>query len=90
MNKRINDFKKTAFGQNGSKAIVGTSEVKADDDKIFTCLYAMSDCVVSAQVDEGVSNADLTSLVAIPEGLIVYGLWSSITLSSGDMIGYYA
>ncbi|HBV95786.1 MAG: hypothetical protein JL50_10870 [Peptococcaceae bacterium BICA1-7] len=78
-------------GATGSKAITGTSAVTPADGYYFFALQAMAATVVAAQGNvSGAVNADLTTITSIPVGAVVYGKWNSITLTSGEMIGYYA
>ncbi len=78
-------------GATGSKAITGTSAVTPADGYYFFALQAMAATVVAAQGDvSGATNATLSSITSIPAGAIIYGKWNSITLTSGQMIGYYA
>jgi hypothetical protein len=78
-------------GATGAKEITGTSEVKPASGYYFFALKAMMDTVVAAQGDKsGAVNADLTKFTKIPAGATVYGKWTAITLTSGELIGYYA
>jgi hypothetical protein len=78
-------------GVTGSKAITGTDEVTPADGYYFFAFQAMIDTVVAAQGDvTGAVNADLTGFTKISAGVVVYGKWNSITLTSGELIGYYA
>jgi hypothetical protein len=75
-----------SLGNNGSKEITGTSEVTADN--IFIAIQFIDDSIVASQTDAGVANADLSAFSLIIGGTIVYGKWSSLTLTSGFAIGY--
>ncbi len=78
-------------GATGSKAITGTNAVTPADGYYFFALQAMAATVVAAQGDvSGAVNASLATITSIPAGAIIYGKWNSITLASGQMIGYYA
>jgi hypothetical protein len=78
-------------GMTGAKEITGTIEVKPDDGYYFCAFHAVADTVVATQTnkDEAV-NADLTKFNKISAGVTVYGKWTAIKLTSGEMIGYYA
>lgn len=87
----------SSMGYNGSKAITGTSAVTPATGYQWVALQFIEDSVVAAQtngahvgIDSSVSvtNADLTAFTAISAGTIVYGLWTSITLTIGSAIGY--
>ena len=86
--KRQTELMETQLGNFGSKSITGTSPVLPDTGFIFTSLYAVTITVVAAQVDAGINNANLATLT-IPQGITIFGKWSSITLTSGSMIGYF-
>lgn len=80
-----------ANGVTGSKAITGTSAVTPPEGYYFFKIQTMAATVVAAQVDvTDAVNVDLTSITSIPVGSEVYGKWSSITLTSGEAIGYLA
>ena len=78
------------MGAEGSKAITGTSAVTPPTGFYFFKISFTSDTVVSAYTDSNTNNADLTSITGFPKGLSIYGKISSITLTSGDAIGYLA
>jgi hypothetical protein len=78
-------------GMTGAKEITGTSEVKPDDGYYFCAFHAVADTVVAAQSNKAAAkNADLTKFTKIYAGVTVYGKWTAITLTSGELIGYYA
>jgi len=77
-----------AVGANGSLEITGTSIVSAPAGSYIFAIDFMSDSVVAAQGNvTGAVNADLTAIASIPPKA-VYGKWTSVTLTSGDAIGY--
>lgn len=79
-----------SFGELGGKAITGTSAVTPTSGRYFAAINVMADAVVSAQGDiTDVDNPDLTALTTIPAGTVLYGMWNSITLTSGQAIAYY-
>ena len=80
---RITEILETQLGNLGSIAITGTDKT----DGTFGAIYTVTETVVAAQVDDGVVNADLTSLT-LPAGRWFYGRWSSLTLTSGSIIVY--
>lgn len=80
------------IGLYGSKEIVGITKVSAATGSYFFAIQAISDIKVASQENEPEStNANLSLLTAgIPAGTVIYGKFTSITLTSGQAIGYYA
>ena len=81
-----------AIGSLGGKAITGTSAVTPDTGYYFYAIQVMADIVVSAQGNvSGHTNPTLSALIGgVPAGTVIYGKFTSITLTSGEAIGYYA
>lgn len=80
-----------SVGALGSNEITGVGAVTPTTGFYFFAIQIIADTVVAAQVDvTNATNADLTALTSIPAGTVVYGKWSSITLTSGEAIGYLA
>lgn len=75
-------------GMNGGKAITGTSAVTPTAGYYFCAILATAATAVASQTN--VAGADNPVLGVIPVGATVYGKFSSITLTSGTGIGYYA
>jgi hypothetical protein len=73
-----------AMGNLGVTPITGTDATTPDTGYVFTALQALADTVVAANT----GNHDLTAYTVIPAGTIVYGLWTSITLTSGEVAVY--
>lgn len=84
---RQTELMETNLGNLGSKAITGTGAVTPDEG-VFTFIHFVAASAVTTQTDAGVVNADLSAIASIPAGTTVYGKWSSITLASGEAIGY--
>lgn len=79
------------IGVTGSKEITSTDAVTPATGYYFFAIQVMADTVVAAQGDiSGAVNADLTGFTKLPVGVTVYGKWNSITLTSGEVIAYYA
>lgn len=87
----------SSMGYNGSKAITGTSAVTPDAGYQWVCIKFIADSVVAAQTNGShkgtgdavtVPNADLSVFTLFNAGDSVLGLWSSITLASGEAMGY--
>lgn len=78
-----------SVGATGSKSITGLTAVTPPTGYYFFAIEFLTDGVVTAQTDvENSINADLTDFTSISG--VVYGKWTSITLSSGEAIGYLA
>lgn len=75
-------------GMVGGKAITGTSAVTPTAGYYFCAIVATAATVVASQGN--VAGSDNPVLGPIPVGTTVYGKFSSITLTSGTAIGYYA
>lgn len=88
--ERRTEMIEVSLGQYGSKEITGTSAVTPPTGYYFVAIQMVADTVVSAQTDYGTTNADLTAYTTLTDGQIVYGKWTSITLTSGEAIGYLA
>lgn len=80
------------IGAIGSKEIVGTSAVTPATGYYFYAIQVTSDIIVSAQGNlTGATNMVLANITGgIPAGTVIYGKFNSITLTSGQAIGYYA
>ena len=80
-----------SVGFYGSKEITGVLAVTPTTGYYFFCIVPSSDMVIAAQGDvTGAINADLTAITSHPTGVPIYGKFNSITLTSGDGIGYLA
>jgi len=73
-----------SLGGYGGKYISDTSATTPTSKYDFCAILAITDTVVSAVA----GNIDIASM-AITKGIIVYGRWSSITLTSGSVIAYH-
>lgn len=85
----IRNRSEEVMGGCGSKAITGTSAVTPPTGYYFFAIQVMVDMVVSAKSDvSGATNGDITTFTNIPAGTILFGKFSSITLTSGEALGY--
>ena len=83
------DITQSTVGLAGSVEITGTSAVTPPTGYYFFCIDPEGSIVVSAQGDvSGATNADLTAFTSISKPK--YGQFNSITLTSGEAIGYLA
>lgn len=87
--RRQTELMETNQGNFGSIEMNGAGAVVPATGKIFTKLIVMTETVVAAQTDVSITNADLSVFTSIPAGAVIYGRWSSITLTSGQVIAYY-
>jgi len=86
----LSDIAGLAAGEYGAKAITGTDAVTPATGYYFAALHAMAATDVAEQEDvAGAHNPTLSDITSIPANSVLYGKWSSITLTSGQMIGYY-
>jgi hypothetical protein len=71
--------------------MVGTAEVSVPTTNYFSAIQSMADTVVSTQEDvTGATNPALSTFTSILAGTVIYGKFSSITLTSGQAIAYKA
>jgi hypothetical protein len=73
----------SSLGVNGGSYITGTGATTPTGGYTFFAIQAITDTVISAVT----GNIDVSS-ASISAGIIVYGAWSSITLTSGSVIAY--
>ena len=86
---RTTELMEASSGNLGSKSITGISAVTPASGYVFGAIQIISDTEVAAQTDSGITNTDLTDFTVLYAGTVIYGKWSSITLKSGEAIGYY-
>jgi hypothetical protein len=80
-----------SIGATGSKSITGAAAVTPPAGYYFFAIQIIADTVVAAQGNvTGATNADLTDFTSIPAGTTIFGKFSSVTLTSGEAIGYLA
>jgi len=81
-----------SIGAFGGKVITGTSAITPATGYYFYAIQVTSDIIVSTQGNvSGSTNPVLSSLTGgISAGTVIYGKFTSMTLSSGEAIGYYA
>ena len=88
---RLVELQENVIGGNGGVAIVGTSATASGTGKVFYAISALTETVVAAATtNTGFTSPGITTLAALPAGSIVYGQWTSITLTSGECVCYYA
>lgn len=80
----MNNTSQVAFGQLGSKLITGNTAVTPDSGKVFVAITALTDFVAAATTPESSTFADLDTQT-IPAGVTVYGRYTSITGTTGDV-----
>lgn len=87
----IRNRSEEVMGGCGGKAITGTSAVTPPTGYYFFAIQVVANMVVSAKGDvDGATNPDITAFTSILAGQIVYGKFNSISLTSGEAIGYLA
>jgi hypothetical protein len=79
-----------SVGALGSKEITGTSAVTPPTGYYFYAIDIVADTVFSAENSLLDNSADLTAFTVFAAGSTIYGKWDSITLTSGEAIGYLA
>jgi hypothetical protein len=80
------NFYRQSFGQKGFRVITSSFTPVANEE--YRVIIPLEDSTVSA-VSLGAVGDNISS-VAIPAGLAVYGLFSSVTVSAGRVLAYIA
>jgi hypothetical protein len=80
------NFFRQSFGQKGFRLITSTFTPVADEQ--YRAIVPLDDSTISA-TSLGAIGDNLAS-TAIPAGLAVYGLFSSVTVSTGRVLAYIA
>jgi hypothetical protein len=74
----------SALGGYGSKRIATTVATTPDASYVFTAIQVTEDAVFSALVGNMLNGAGL----ALSAGSVIYGRFTSVTLTSGKIIAY--
>jgi hypothetical protein len=77
----------TAFGQTGTNVTVAnTSPVTTSANNCYTALQVLSaTAVISAITIDGASDAGIIAVASYPQGMIIYGRITALTLTSGTV-----
>lgn len=76
----------TQFGQNGTNTTISDTNATAGN---WTALQVLSaTAVISAITIDGVSGTAIAAVTSYPQGMIIYGKITSVTLSSGTVRMY--
>ena len=83
------EFHRAVLGQNGFRyLVVGDSETAADEE--YCALQALTEAAVTATVEPGDSDGDTSIDLTIPAGVVIYGAFTAVDLTSGTLIAYFA
>ena len=78
------NFQRQVLGQKGLRSVraggTGTS------GEFYRAITVLADAVISTTAEAG----DSLSSVTIPAGVTVYGLFSSVSVTSGEVLAYIA
>lgn len=74
-------------GQGGG-VVVGYATATVNGN--FRWIQVVNDAVLSACVSDNIENSDDLTTVTLPAGLGIGGRFTSLTVSSGMVIAYYA
>ena len=77
-------FQRQVLGQKGLRLIGASGSGQAGE--FYRAITATDDAVISATAEAGDSLVSVT----IPAGVTVYGLFSTISVTSGKIIAYIA
>jgi len=70
--------------------VVGIGAIVAPVGKYIFAVMVVTDTVIASETYvSGASGPKLASLTALVAGQVYYGQWSSLTMTSGECIGYY-
>lgn len=77
------DFQNAAFGQNGFRVInSGTVQPSGEE---YVCIYCIA---VATGVTTTTSVGDVLNGVDLQAGMVLYGDFTTITVSTGNVIAY--
>jgi len=79
---RTTEILETSIGTYGGQYITGTSESTPTQNR-FVAIQAIEDTVISAVT----GNIDVSGIILFA-GTIIYGRWTALTLTSGEVIAY--
>jgi hypothetical protein len=83
------DKMQESLGQKGLKVIADTNAAAAGAGKCYTALQMVSDTVLAALVADTTSPiAGTITGITFGAGTIIYGKFTSVTLTSGSLIAY--
>lgn len=85
------DFAEMSMGGKGCKVIKDTSKTDAEAGQAFVALHCVTAVVISAYAVRAYAPVTPTNAlngVTFPAGTILYGQFTSITLTSGTLICY--
>lgn len=82
------DIMENAMGYNGAEFISDTVQHVASPNTVYSSLQVIADATLSQfSLDGGITGNTFTGVV-IPSGTTIYGRFSSITLTSGQILAY--
>jgi hypothetical protein len=79
----INQKFLSTIGKDGGKYITTTNATTPDAGKKFFAIQAITDTVINA-----VSGNINVASMSLGAGIVIYGEWTSVTLTSGSVIAY--
>jgi hypothetical protein len=91
-NYNFADFNEMTMGGRGCAVIVDTAKTDAKADYSFVAIHCLTSTIMSAYTTRAYAPiTPLNSLVGVtlPAGTVLYGQFTSITLTSGNVIAYY-
>lgn len=74
----------------GSVALIGTSAISIPSGYYVFKIEPSSAMTFTIATNSQTNSADLTSIASHPVGTPIYGVFTAITLATGDGIGYLA
>lgn len=78
------NFQRQVLGQKGFRKLrTGSASISGE---FYRAITVLDDAVITTVSEAG----DVLTSEAIPAGITIYGLFSSITVTSGELIAYIA
>lgn len=89
--RKLNRLANQSMGTNGSKAFTPADGATTPNDGFthFSAIQCVQECVFSALAGN-VTNSNRLVGSVIPAGTVLFGLFTSATLTSGLAIGHHA
>lgn len=85
--KRIKDKMEELLGGNGLEYISDTVAHTPPEGQVFVLIEAFGDVTISSISGSNITGSTMTNF-SLPDGRVLYGRFTSVTVSSGKLIAY--